>query len=136
MNSSATQRFPQLLGFLGILLVLLIGNVVATHNALTEPYPGHNDYLTIWEAGRSFWRDGLNPYDEATTINIQTRIYGRPATEDEFPNYYAYPLYTLGFMLPFIFVSYAWASAIWMVLPKRLNSVPKISKLANPGLRK
>lgn len=99
-----------------ILLVLLAANVKATHDVLTEPHPGHNDFLTVWEAGRSFWRDGLDPYSDAATINIQTRIYGRPAEGDEFPNYYAYPLYTLWLILPLDFTGFAWASAIYMVV--------------------
>lgn len=98
-----------------ILVVLLVANVIATHNVLTEPHPGHNDFLTVWEASRSFWRDGLDPYGEQATVNIQTRIYGRPALEDEFPNYFAYPFYTVALMLPLVFSSFAWASAIWMV---------------------
>jgi hypothetical protein len=98
-----------------ILLMLVVVNVIATHDILTEPHPGHNDFLTVWEAGRSFWRDGLDPYSDATTLNIQTRIYGRPAQGDEFPNYYAYPLYTLWLMLPLDFTNFAWASAIYMV---------------------
>lgn len=108
------KRIQQLLAAL-LLAGLLIANVIATHDVLTEPHPGHNDFLTVWEAGRSFWRDGLDPYGEQATINIQTRIYGRPATEDEFPNYYAYPLYTLLLMVPLVFSGFAWASAIWMV---------------------
>lgn len=99
-----------------ILLVLLVVNVIATHDVLTEPHPGHNDFLTVWEASRSFWRDGLDPYGEQATINIQTRIYGRPALEDEFPNYFAYPFYTVVLMLPLVFFNFAWASAIWMVV--------------------
>ncbi len=110
-----TRKQWQLIIGGAILLVLIVVNVKATHDVLTEPHPGHNDFLTVWEAGRSFWRDGLDPYKDETTINIQTRIYGRPAEGDEFPNYYAYPLYTLWLMLPLDFVGFAWASAIYMV---------------------
>lgn len=100
----------------GIILLLVVASVIATHNVLTEPHPGHNDFMSRWEGVRSFWRDGLNPYGEEASQNIQQRIYGRPAADDEDPGYFAYPFYTVILMWPLAYVSYAWASAIWMVL--------------------
>jgi hypothetical protein len=99
-----------------ILLVLFVVNVIVTHDGLTEPHPGHNDFLTVWEAGRSFWREGLDPYSEAVTANIQSSIYGRGAEGGEFPNAFAYPFYALWVMLPLVFTDFAWASAIYMAL--------------------
>jgi hypothetical protein len=99
-----------------VLLALLGGMVVATHNVLTEPHPGHNDFMSRWEGARSFWRDGLNPYGDEASLNIQQQIYGRAANDDEDPGYFAYPFYTLFLLWPLVYVSYAWASAIWMVL--------------------
>lgn len=99
-----------------ILVALFVVNVIATHNVLTEPYPGHNDFLSRWEGARSFWREGLNPYDSEASLNIQQRIYGRPAVEDEDPGYFAYPFYVVFLLVPLVYTSYAWASAIWMVL--------------------
>ncbi len=103
-------------GIVVLLGLLLAGNVVATHNVLTAPYPGHNDFMSRWEGARSYWRDGLNPYGQAASANIQQRIYGRMAAEDEDPGYFAYPFYTVFILLPLVFTGYAWASAIWMVL--------------------
>lgn len=99
-----------------VLIALLAGNVIATHNVLTGPHPGHNDFMSRWEGVRSFWRDGLNPYGDETSLNIQKRIYGRPAEEDEDPGYFAYPFYVVLMLWPLAYTSYAWASAIWMVL--------------------
>lgn len=99
-----------------VLAGLLVGNVVVTHNVLTEPHPGHNDFMSRWEGARSYWRDGLNPYSAEASVNIQDRIYGRAAAEDEDPGYFAYPFYTVFLVWPLVYVSYAWASAIWMVL--------------------
>ena len=106
----------QILVVLGILFVLCVGNVIATHNVLTEPHPGHNDFMSRWEGVRSFWRDGLNPYSDPASLNIQMRIYGRPAADDEDPGYFAYPFYVVFLLFPLAYTSYAWASAIWMVL--------------------
>jgi hypothetical protein len=106
----------QILVVIGVLAALLVGNVIVTHDMLTAPHPGHNDFLSRWEGARSYWRDGLNPYSAEASLNIQQRIFGRAATEDEDPGYFAYPFYTALLVWPLTLVSYAWASAIWMVL--------------------
>ncbi|MBN2304970.1 MAG: DUF2029 domain-containing protein [Anaerolineae bacterium] len=99
-----------------ILGALLVGNVIATHNVLTEPHPGHNDFMSRWEGVRSYWRDGLSPYGDEASLNIQERIYGRAAQGDEDPGFFAYPFYVVLLLFPLAAMSYAWASAIWMVL--------------------
>jgi hypothetical protein len=114
MNMPAAR--PQIL-FLSFVLLLLIGfNVIGLHHFLTAPYPGHNDFMSRWEGARSFWVDGLNPYGEEASLNIQERIYGRAAQIDEDPGYFAYPFYTAFVVLPLVFTDYAWASAVWMVV--------------------
>jgi hypothetical protein len=99
-----------------VVTALLVANVVATHNALTAPYPGHNDFMSRWEGARSYWIDGLNPYGDEASLNIQMRIYGRVVVEGEDPGYFAYPFYTVFVVAPLVYVDYAWASAVWMVL--------------------
>ncbi|MBZ0299688.1 MAG: DUF2029 domain-containing protein [Anaerolineae bacterium] len=101
---------------IGLLLAVLAGAVALTHHNFTEPFPGLNDFMSRWEGGRSYWVDGLNPYGEQASLNIQQRIYGRPATDAEDPGYFAYPFYTLFLIWPLMQTTYAWASAIWMVL--------------------
>jgi len=99
-----------------VLVAVVLGlNVVGTHNALTAPFPGHNDFLTPWEAARSYWLEGVPVYSEQSNVNIQTRIYGRPIAEGEFPNYFAYPFFAVFLMWPYIHVPYDWAAALWMV---------------------
>lgn len=99
-----------------LLLGVAVMMVIATHDVLTEPHPGHNDFMSRWEGVRAFWYDGLNPYDEQASAQIQERIYGRPAEADEDPGYFAYPFYTVFLLWPLVHTSYAWAAAIWMVL--------------------
>jgi len=41
-----------LFGFLAVLVVL-------HHNLLTEPFPGHNDFLVVWESAPG--RLGISP---------------------------------------------------------------------------
>lgn len=96
-------------------VLLFVLAVIGHHAYLTHPYPGHNDFMSRWEGARSYWVDGLNPYGDEASLNIQVRIYGQAATEDQDPGYFAYPFYTAFIVGPLVFTSYAWASAIWMV---------------------
>lgn len=107
---------PQFIVIAALLLVLVVGNVILTHNLLTAPYPGHNDFMSRWEGARSFWVDGLNPYGDQASLNIQMQIFGRASVEGEDPGFFVYPFYINFFLLPLVYMSYAWASAIWMVL--------------------
>jgi len=107
---------PRRLALMTIILLVAIVNIIATHQTLTEPFPGHNDFLSRWEGARSYWQDGLNPYGDEASLNIQTAIYGRAVVEGEDPGFFAYPFYTALLLAPIVTVNYAWASAIWMVL--------------------
>jgi hypothetical protein len=99
-----------------IVLAVLAADTALTYSNLTRPHPGHNDFMSRWEGARSYWLDGLNPYGEQASLNIQQRIYGRPIAEDEDPGYFAYPFYTVFLVYPLVHLDYAWASAVWMVL--------------------
>ncbi|PJF20949.1 MAG: hypothetical protein CUN56_13565, partial [Phototrophicales bacterium] len=98
------------------LVALLVANVILTHNLLTKPFPGMNDFMSRWEGARSFFQDGVSPYSDQATANIQNRIYGRSAMGDEDPGLFVYPFYTVFIVAPTIPLNYAWASAVWMVL--------------------
>jgi hypothetical protein len=99
-----------------VVIGFLAGLVVLHHNLLTAPFPGHNDFLVVWEAARSYWQDGLNPYLPEATTNIQMRMLGRLATlEDNSVIFFAYPMYSVGLLLPLVYMPYAWAAAVWMV---------------------
>jgi hypothetical protein len=107
---------PLPLLLIGVIAAALIANVIATYNLLTLPHPGHNDFMSRWEGARSYWIDGLNPYGDQASLNIQMAIYGRPVVEGEDPGYFAYPFYTVLLIAPLVTLNYAWAAAIWMVL--------------------
>lgn len=109
-----TQRRMLSLFIVGVMVYSIV--VLATYQAFTKPFPGHNDFLSRWEGARSFWQEGLNPYGDEASLNIQERIYGRAAGATEDPGFFAYPFYTVFLLLPIVYTSYAWASAIWMVL--------------------
>ncbi|MCU0514958.1 MAG: DUF2029 domain-containing protein, partial [Anaerolineae bacterium] len=102
--------------FLLLVLAVLALNVLGTYQALTRPFPGHNDFMSRWEGVRSFVHDGLNPYGPEASLNIQRQIFGRAALPEEDPGYFAYPFYTVLLLWPLVLVDYALASALWMVL--------------------
>lgn len=99
-------------------LVLVFGVVlvVAIHHYLTEPHPGHNDFLTPWEAVRTFAIDGYGPYSDEAGLNIQMIIFGRPAVEGENLGHYSYPFHASFLFWPLVYLPFAWAAAIWMVM--------------------
>lgn len=111
------RRFvsPQLIFGLFVLGIAIL-NVIGTHNYLTVRSPGMNDFMSRWEGARSFWVEGLSPYSEAASLNIQEQIYSRPAEEGEDLGLFAYPMYTVLYVLPLVYLPYAWASAVWLVV--------------------
>lgn len=115
-NRTQTARRSQRWMVAALLLALLLADVVATHELLTARVPGQNDFLARWESARAYWQDGINPYSDAATARVQQQMYGRPAHDDEDPNYFAYPLYTVWLMLPLIGLPYTWAAAVWIAV--------------------
>ncbi|NWG16360.1 MAG: DUF2029 domain-containing protein [Chloroflexi bacterium] len=99
-----------------VALVVFAVVVVGIHTIFTARYPGLNDFMSRWEGARAYWIDGLNPYGEQASLNIQTRIYGRAVVQGEDPGYFAYPFYTVFLVWPLVYLPYAWASAAWMAL--------------------
>lgn len=106
--------------FFVLLGLLLVGNVVATYVLFTSRYPGANDFASRWGGARAFWRDGLSPYSDEATRQIQMLIYGRPIPpqeEQQFdPGPFAYPFYTVFLLVPLVWLPYPWAEAIWLVV--------------------
>lgn len=100
--------------------IFVIGNAVVTHALFTSRYPGANDFASRWGGARAFWRDGLSPYSDEATRQIQLLIYGRPIPREEEqqfdPGPFAYPFYTVFLLWPLVWSSYPWAEAIWLVI--------------------
>ncbi|HDN80782.1 MAG TPA: DUF2029 domain-containing protein [Chloroflexi bacterium] len=99
-----------------LLITAFAINVVFTYSVFTSRYPGANDFYSRWAGARAFWRDGLSPYSDEATLQIQMGIYGRPARPDEDPGLFAYPFYTVFFLWPLVWLPYPWVQAIWMAL--------------------
>lgn len=106
--------------FISLLGLFLVGDVVTTYVLFTSRYPGANDFASRWGGARAFWRDGLSPYSDEATRQIQLLIYGRPISPEEEqqfdPGPFAYPFYTVFLLVPLVWLAYPWAEAIWLVL--------------------
>jgi hypothetical protein len=110
-----TTRYRQYAVFGWLFVGFFVFNVVMTHQLFTAQFPGQNDFLSRWEGARGFWLEGINPYSEQATLNIQTRIFGRPAVQGEDLGLFVYPFYTVFVIAPTVFFAYAWAAAIIIV---------------------
>ncbi|MBN1977752.1 MAG: DUF2029 domain-containing protein [Anaerolineae bacterium] len=103
-----------------LVVLLLAADVVATYHFFTSRYPGANDFASRWAGARAFWVDGVSPYSDEATRQIQMLIYGRPIPpeeEQEFdPGPFAYPFYTVFLLFPIVWMPYPWAEAIWLVV--------------------
>lgn len=110
------SRRTQRLLFAGILLMSLGANVLFTYSVFTAHALAVLDFFSRWEGAHAFWRDGLSPYSAQVGLSIQQRVYGRPAVAGQDFLLFAYPFYTVFIIWPLVYLPYAWASAIWMVL--------------------
>lgn len=106
---SSTLFFAVFFVVLGVLAV------IATHELFTIRYAAQNDFLPRWEGARGFWQEGISPYSETATRNIQQMIFGRAARSGEDLSLFVYPFYTVFVVAPFTVLSYSWAAAAIIV---------------------
>jgi len=107
-------RYRYLAWGLGLALaaVLTVANL-----AYARANPGGTDFLVHWVAARHILFEGRSPYTEPVALEIQERIYGRPARPDEHQQRVVYPLYSVVIFGPFAWVrDFALARALWMTL--------------------
>ncbi len=109
MKSSVGVLFL-ILGLVGA--VLLVVNV-----RYARANPGGTDFLVHWVAARRVLFQGESPYSENVALEIQRRIYGRPARPGEHEQRVVYPLYSVVLFAPFAMVpDFPLARAIWMTV--------------------
>jgi hypothetical protein len=121
-DGSGADRGVAARRLVSLLLVglFLIGDIVATYAFFTSRYPGANDFASRWGGARAFWCDGLSPYSDESTRQIQLLIYGYAipsgAEQELDPGPFAYPFYTVFLLWPLIWLPYPWAEAVWLVV--------------------
>lgn len=103
--------------FLALLIALLFGlDVLAMHTVFTSQRSGSNDFYPRWRGAQLFYREGVDPYTETATQEIQRGIRGRLSRPDEDQLAFAYPFYTSLLLIPLLWLSYDWVEAIWLVV--------------------
>ena len=77
---------------------------------------GANDYYSRWEGARQFFLNGLDPYSDQVTQQIQTGMFGHVVPPNQDQVAFAYPFYAVFFTYPFISMPFALASSFWIGL--------------------
>lgn len=97
-----------------VFLVLLL-NLLAFYQ-FTLIAPGGNDSIPRWIGTRAWLFEGINPYSAEVTLRSQKMIYGRVATSAEDQQKFVYPFYTIIFYIPFVWMKFEWARAVYMLI--------------------
>lgn len=96
-------------------ILLVIAGLTWVNYRFTRENPGGNDFIPRWLGTRLFLTEGLSPYSEEASRQIQEVVFGRPARPGEDLSYFVYPLYSVYVFAPFALVEdFALARAIWM----------------------
>lgn len=101
---------------LSLLLLLAVSYTWATWYSFTRRVAGGNDFLTHYAAWEAYLKDGVSPYSDQAGLYAQQAIYGRPALPGEDQNRLIYPFYSIILHGPFVYIDYAVARAIYMIL--------------------
>jgi hypothetical protein len=110
--SSRTK--PALLGL--IAAILFVVDLGIAYTFLAQGRPGATDFYSRWVGARAVFQQGLSPYSDEVSRQIQAGIYGRPLRPGEDLYLFAYPFYTALLIAPLTLLPYPWAAAIWLVM--------------------
>lgn len=99
-----------------VVAALLALDVWVTHTFLVARGPGTVDFYARWVGARAYFLQGLSPYSDQVSQQIQEHFYGRLARPGEDLVLFVYPLYTVFLIAPLALLPYTWAAAIWLVL--------------------
>jgi hypothetical protein len=102
-----------LLFFAFILTILLLFYV---NYDFSQKNPGGADSVPRWLGTKAFFYEGISPYSNIVSERSQIFITGRLAEGKEDRQLFVYPFYVVIFYLPFIWLPFNVARAIWMVL--------------------
>ncbi len=107
------------LTLIGLVLlgVAVLAGLGRTNYRYAVQNPGGNDFLPRYVGTRLFLKQGLSPYSNKTTREIQKQTYGRGARVGEDQNLFVYPFYSIVVFAPFATVEdYNLARAMWMTI--------------------
>lgn len=76
-----------------------------------------NKFRPRWQGTRIFLVEGVSPYSDQTTREIERSVYGRSARSNEEPGFFVYPLYSVIFYAPLaLFSEFELAFALWLTV--------------------
>ncbi|MBW8011163.1 MAG: DUF2029 domain-containing protein [Chloroflexi bacterium] len=107
------------LAYLGLIIIclLLFTGLTWVNYQFTTINSGGNDFTPRWLGTRLFITEGLSPYSQNTTDEIQDFFYGRTARGEEDRALFVYPHYSMLVFAPFSLVEdYPQARALWMAV--------------------
>ncbi|MCC6146351.1 MAG: DUF2029 domain-containing protein [Anaerolineaceae bacterium] len=101
-----------------VFIILILAGAVAAlsfavHSVLQKNIPGV-DFFNYYSAGRALFIEGRSSYSPEVTETIQMGIYNRLAKPGEDQFAFVHPPYQLLLFLPFSYLSFDWAQAIWL----------------------
>jgi len=103
-----------------ILVIILAVSVIAVLSVAAHWLLQQNsigiDFYSHYMAGRALFITKTSPYLPEVTQAIQMGIYQRSAKPGEDQFAFVYPPYHLFLLLPFFFLSFDWAQAIWLAI--------------------
>lgn len=115
-SSGFTKNKVGLWIVVGLFALLFILDAYAMYEVFASRFPGAADFFPRWYGGKVLLLEGRNPYDRQVALEAQLGLFGRYTEPWEDQVAFAYPLYTLLTFLPLVYVPYAVAQAVWMVV--------------------
>jgi hypothetical protein len=107
----SSRTFQAIILFIILLIVLSAGiRLVLGSNTLGA------DFFTFWTAGKAVFTQQQSPYSTEVVQETQFGRYNRLALPGDDQLAFVYPFYMLFLVLPFSFINYPLAQAIWMAL--------------------
>ncbi len=99
------------------LAVDLVGGLVWANLNFTQRFSGGQDFIGVWKGAQNFLMQGVTPYGELTTLNVETLVYGHEAHAGQAPMRVNEPFHIVLLFIPLGAVQdLTLARAIWMVL--------------------
>lgn len=98
----------------GLLLLVVVVQVWATHRYMTSIVTGGNDFYSRWHGARVLLLEGQDPYDLAVTEEIQIMLGATHQAEGR--SGFHYPLHVIFLFWPLVYLSYPVVQAIWMTV--------------------
>jgi len=100
-----------------ILLLIFVLAMLALNIYLARTLPGGEWFYLRWSGARAFLIEKIEPYGTEISQRVQDTVYGRVATESEYPFVLNDPFYIVLLYAPLALLSdFTLARAIWMLL--------------------